>query len=101
MFVAMVTIPGRPASAIIWASLACCLAFNTLCFILACFNAAEISSLLSMLAVPTNTGLFKAVASFISSITAAYFSCSLKKTKSLKSIRATGLFVGITTTSKP
>ena len=57
MLVAMVTFPDCPASATISASLACCLAFNTLCWILRIFNNRLNNSEFSTEVVPTKIGL--------------------------------------------
>ena len=56
IFVAIVTIPRRPASATISASFSCCLAFSTLCFIPLLFSISLISSDFSMEIVPTRIG---------------------------------------------
>ena len=74
IFVAIVTAPGRPALTIILASSSCCLAFRTLCSILAAFNMPDNSSDVSTDAVPTKTGAPLSTILFMSSITASNFS---------------------------
>ena len=99
MLVAMVTVPGRPASATMSASFWCSLAFSTWCGILRMFSVRLSSSEISTEVVPTSTGR-PALRSFsISSMTALYFSRLVLNTKSLRSSRLAATLVGITVTS--
>ena len=74
MFVAMVTWPERPASATIWASSWCCLAFSTLCLMPRSFSMRLSNSEISTDVVPTSTGRPSPTSRTISSMTALYFS---------------------------
>ena len=99
MLVAMVTVPGLPASATISASRWCCFAFNTLCLIFFICNILLRSSEISTEVVPTNTGRPSPVSLTISSTTALNFSRTVLNTKSSMSLRVMGLLVGMVTTS--
>ncbi|MNC15842.1 hypothetical protein D3C75_636730 [compost metagenome] len=74
MLVAMVTAPGRPAWAMISASLSWYLALSTLCSMPALCSSWERYSELSIEAVPTSTGRPSVRQALTSSMTAAYFS---------------------------
>ena len=99
ILVAMVTVPGFPASATTSASLACSLAFNTLCGTFTRLSIRLNSSEVSTDVVPTSTGRPCSTIFSISSITALNFSRLVLKTRSSRSSLTTGLLVGITTTS--
>ena len=99
MLVAIVTLPGCPASATTCASLACCLAFNTLCWMPLNFNILLNISEISTEVVPTRIGRPSWLSLVISSITALYFSLAVLNTKSSISFLVIGLLVGITDTS--
>ncbi len=99
MFVAMVTEPLAPASALMRASRAWFLALSTSCRMPRLVSWADSFSDFSMLTVPTSTGWPRLFASPISSQMAANFSASLRNMRSSSSSRTTGLFVGMTTTS--
>ena len=101
MFVAIVTVPGLPAWAIISASFSWNLAFRTLCLTFFLLSNSESSSDVSMEAVPTKTGALFARQSAISSAIASNFSAWLINIRSFRSRRTIGRFVGITTTSSP
>ncbi len=100
MLVAIVTAPGRPASAIILASRSCCLALSTLCGTSAAVSAWDTISDISIDAVPTKTGRCSFTHTRISSIIASNFSVIVKYTRSFISLRLTSTLVGITNTSK-
>ena len=79
MFVATVTAPLWPASATIFASLSCCLAFSTVCGMpLRLQQAPESSSDFSTETVPTRTGWPLLCRSAMSSTTASYFASSVR-----------------------
>ena len=98
ILVAIVIAPGFPAPATISASFSCCLALSTLCFILFLIKNSEIFSDFSMLVVPTNTGWPLTLHSIIFLVIALYFSFSVLKIWSLKSLRVIFLLVGTDTT---
>jgi len=100
IFVAMVTAPFEPASAIIRASRAWFLAFNISCFTPLLMSKAESFSDFSMETVPTRIGCPFVCISLIAPIMASYFSASLRYTRSFSSFRTTGLFVGMIITSR-
>ncbi|MNP64957.1 hypothetical protein D3C76_1605050 [compost metagenome] len=54
-----------------------------------------------MVAVPTSTGRPWVMLSLMSAMIAAYFSSAVRYTRSLKSLRANGLFGGMTITLSP
>ncbi len=99
IFVAIVTIPWRPASATISASFSCCLAFNTLCLTPFLFSIWLISSEFSIEIVPTRTGCPFSFASITLLVIALNLDFSFVNTASCISSRTIGLLVGITTTS--
>ena len=99
MLVAMVTVPGLPASATISASFWCSLALSTWCGTLRMFRVRLSNSEISTDVVPTSTGRPASRSFSISSITALYFSRLVLNTKSLRSWRWESLFCGITVTS--
>ena len=101
IFVAIVTIPNSPACEIISASFSWYLALSTWCLIPFFFNNDEMYSDFSTLAVPTRTGWPLLCASITSSTIASYFPFAFLYIISCLSTLATGLFVGITITSKP
>ena len=101
MLVAMVIIFGRPACATISASRACCLALSTWCASFSFDSRPEISSEFSIEVVPTSTGCPRAWQSWMSLITARYFSFAVRYTWSSRSSRIIGTLVGITTVSRP
>ncbi len=78
MLVAMVTVPGLPASATICASASCWRAFRTLWGMPSFCSSADSISDFSMLVVPTSVGWPLSWASLIASITAPYFSVALR-----------------------
>ena len=82
IFVAIVTDPFSPALAIISASLAWFLAFNTSCGTFSFFNFWLISSLVSTATVPTSTGCPIACLSFISFTIALNFPSFVANNKS-------------------
>ena len=73
IFVAIVTVPGLPASATISASFACCFAFKTWCLIFFILSILLNNSEISTEVVPTKIGLPLFLSSSISSITALNF----------------------------
>ena len=77
MLVEMVTEPGRPAWAMMSASLAWCLALRTLCLMAALVSSRWTSSDRSTDAVPTSTGRPASTISWISAITASNLSASV------------------------
>ncbi|MNZ90399.1 hypothetical protein D3C78_1093590 [compost metagenome] len=77
------------------------LAFRTLCSMPSCFSKFDMCSEVSMVAVPTKTGRPWVMLSLMSAMIAAYFSSAVRYTRSLKSLRASGLFGGITITLRP
>ena len=99
MLVAMVTVPGLPASATMSASFWCNLAFSTLCLIFTRVSIRLNNSEVSTEVVPTSTGLPFFTRSSISLMTALNFSRFVLYTRSSRSSRTTGRLVGITTTS--
>ena len=100
MFVAIVTCAGRPACATISASRACCFALSTLCGMPSLSSIAERRSEFSTDVVPTRIGWPLAVRSFTSRMIALYFSFSVMKTWSFKSLRTIGRCVGMSTVSR-
>jgi hypothetical protein len=74
MLVAMVTVPGLPASATTSASRWCIFAFNTWCLMLRMPSIFDSSSLISTVVVPTRTGRPWLLNSTTSSMTALSFS---------------------------
>ncbi|MNR42711.1 hypothetical protein D3C85_1612520 [compost metagenome] len=100
MLVAMVSAPGRPAWAMISASFSWYLALRTLWSIPSFLSRLDMCSEVSMVAVPTRTGRPWVMLSLISAMIAAYFSSAVRYTRSLKSLRASGLFGGMTITGR-
>ena len=98
MFVAIVTAPGWPASLMISDSRSCSFAFRTLCGMPRRFRSSARYSDVSTAIVPTSTGWPASWRSLMSSITALNFASFVLKMKSFSSARATGTFVGISTT---
>ncbi len=101
MFVAIVIAFGRPASATICASCACCLAFSTLCGRPDCFSMPDSSSEFSIEVVPTRTGWPRSWQSRMSARIASYFSFAVRNTWSCRSWRIIGRCVGMMTVSRP
>ena len=101
MLVAMVTCAGAPACATMCASRSCCLALSTSCGTLALVSSPDSSSDTSIEVVPTSTGWPRLWQSLMSSITERYFGPCDRKIMSGLSLRIIGLWVGITTTSRP
>ena len=101
ILVAIVTAPGRPASATTSASRSCCFALSTLWLMPRRLSSADKSSELSIDAVPTNTGWPRSMQSTTSSTMALYFSGNVRNIRSLRSSLTIGLCVGTTTTSSP
>ena len=99
ILVAIVTIPGFPASATISASFLCNLAFRTLCFIFLVVKVLLNNSEISTDVVPISIGLPSFDSFVTSSITALYFSLFVLYIKSLSSFLTIGRFVGISMTS--
>ncbi len=98
MFVAIVTAPGWPASLMISASRACSFAFSTLCATPCRVSSAERYSDVSTAIVPTSTGCPFSLRSLMSRATAWNLPSFDLNTRSCASARATGTFVGISTT---
>ena len=100
MLVAIVTAPGRPASAMISPSRSACsgLAFSTVCGIPRLLSSAPSTSETSTEIVPTSTGWPLSWRSAISRATAAHLPPLVLKIWSLRSSRTIGRFVGISTT---
>ena len=101
ILVAIVTIPGFPALAIICASLSWCLAFKIWWGMFLLFRYLDTSSDDSTETVPTKTGAKFFLIVSISSIKALYLASFVKKTKSLWSFLIIGTLVGTTITLKP
>ena len=101
ILVAIVTIPGLPALAIISASFSWCLAFKIWCGMFLLFRYWETSSDDSTETVPTRTGADFDLIDSISSIKALYFAFFVRKTKSLWSSLIMGRLVGIIITLNP
>jgi hypothetical protein len=101
MLVAIVTMPGRPASAMISASRSWNFALSTLCSIFRFFSSFERCSDDSTEAVPTSTGRCSWRHSSMSATIASYFSAMERYTRSLWSLRTIGRCVGTITTSSP
>ena len=78
MLVAMVTAPGLPASATIYASCSCWRAFRTLWGMPSALSIPDSISDFSILVVPTSSGWPRPCASRIASMTAAYFSAAVR-----------------------
>ena len=98
MLVAIVTAPGWPASLMISPSRSCSFAFRTLCGIPLRSRTWERYSDVSTAMVPTSTGWPASWRSTMSSSAAANFASGVLKMRSFWSWRATGTFVGISTT---
>ena len=98
MLVAIVTAPGWPASLMISDSRSCSFAFRTLCGTPRRFSSSTRYSEVSTAIVPTSTGWPSSCRSAMSSTTASNFASFDLKMKSFSSARATGTFVGISTT---
>ena len=98
ILVAMVTAPISPAWAIISASRAWFLAFNTSCLILFLVNILLINSLVSIAIVPIKIGWPNLWRSSTTLTIALYFPSLPGYNKSVASSRITGLFVGIVIT---
>ena len=82
MFVAMVTVPGLPASETTSASRWCILAFSTWCLMPRMPSILDSSSLISTVVVPTSTGRPCLLSSTTSSMTALSFSRLVLYTRS-------------------
>ena len=100
MFVAIVTAPGRPASATTSDSLLCCFAFSTLCVMPRRLSIRDSVSDTSTFVVPTSTGSSILWSRSISSMIALNFSRFVRKMRSSRSSLTTGRLVGMTMTSR-